>query len=186
MNEGDRQKFVTTLGAVAAAFRQELSTPMIEGYWLGLSDMTLEGFAAACQKCIRTCRFMPSAAELREHSGGLSIEMRVELAWSSLLGAIRSYGWNRSVQFDDPCIPAVVDRMGGWQRVSGLPSDELLKWTRKEFAVAYKAHALNMGQDERTSAVLVGAHSEADEYVARIPATYLAADQLAIGAGDTE
>lgn len=58
-------------------------------------------------------------------------------AWKSVLGAIRRFGAYYSVEFDDPQIAAVVQKMGGWIALCGRSSRNLQSVGGAEFRVLY-------------------------------------------------
>jgi hypothetical protein len=139
MVERDRKRFAELLQALSTTLvnGRELSRAMLLGYWIALRDLSLEDFERGCEKALRTCRVMPSPAELLELAGVMSATMRAALAWDALKRALRTGGSWRSVDFDDPAINATVRNLGGWARLCGLQSEELDKWTRREFERLY-------------------------------------------------
>lgn len=157
MQDADAERFRTLMQAMCATYRQQPSPALFEGYWLGLSGMSLGDFERAVRRALSGSKFMPAPAELRELGGELSTSARAVHAWNAVKGAIRSMGAYGSPDFDDKAINATIRNLGGWQRVCGLESEELEKWTRKEFEKVY-ATLLQSGYDEYQGRHLVGIH----------------------------
>lgn len=148
MDEQDRPAFEHLLLALGATFRTEVTTSLRAGYWLGLRDLTIADVQEAATKAIAGSRHMPTPRDLRDLAGVMGADQRAIIAWNALKRAIREVGSYRSVTFDDPTINAVVRSLGGWPRVCLTDSEELDKWTSKEFQRLYRElSALQLGQD---------------------------------------
>jgi hypothetical protein len=137
MHASDRARFKGLMEALASAFRAEPTTAFLEGYWLGLEDMTTSDFEAAAKRALRECKFMPSVFELRSLTGEMPAAVRAVSAWLELLKGIRRHGAWYSVDFEDKLINATVRSLGGWREVCAKESDELHVWTKKEFERLY-------------------------------------------------
>ena len=148
MDERDRPSFENLLLALGATFRVEITAPLRVGYWLGLRDLPIDAVQEAVAKAMTGSRFMPVPRELRDLAGVASSEQKAIMAWAAVKGAIREVGSYRSVSFDDPTTNAAVRSLGGWPRVCGTDSEELDKWTAKEFQRLYRELApLHLHQD---------------------------------------
>lgn len=66
MKRDDHRAFRQCLGQLAAAFRSEVTTLMLQGYWLGLNDLSLVEVKTAARAALKRCEFMPTVAGLRE------------------------------------------------------------------------------------------------------------------------
>jgi hypothetical protein len=139
MENQDRKAFADCIQALAAAFRTETSPALFESYWMGLDDLPLNAVLAAVKQAARKCRFMPVPAELRELAGAGG-QAAVLDAWQAVVGAIRSVGHYRSVDFG-PVVNAVVRNLGGWRRLCDADSDELHSFLRKDFERIYATTA---------------------------------------------
>ena len=135
MRSGDRDRFLELISALAASFRTEATEPLLMGYWIGLQDMAIEDFERAATKAIATCRFMPVPAELRDLAGTGQAIAAMD-AWQAVIGAMRSVGRYRGVDFG-PLVNAVIRNLGGWTRLCNTDSDELHSFTRKDFERVY-------------------------------------------------
>jgi len=123
-------------------------------WYLALSDVTAPEFARAIGVYARQhSKEFLSIQLIRELAGvQTTTEDAAVLAWDAVLKAIRQYGAYYSVQFEDPAISAAIDAMGGWVVLCNKTSEELLKWTPKEFQKIYRA----MSNTSRAAVPLVG------------------------------
>lgn len=119
------------------AFGKTASTAMFEVYRIGLQDLPFEAVERATMVAIRTCKFMPTVAELRELSGEMKASDRALKAWMAFQQAVVHYGAYKSVDFDDPTINATVRALGGWEHVCGMSAAEFDTFLRKNFESVY-------------------------------------------------
>ena len=159
MQASDREHFVSALEALAATFRVDPTEALLEGYWMALDDMPIEGVMRAVRSAMRQCKHMPRGVELRELAGEINNATRAVHAWSAVQKAIGQHGAYRSVDFDDQVINATVRNLGGWIRLCELSSEEAEKWTRKDFDRIYTALCAS-GVTEDQAKHLVGAHEQ--------------------------
>lgn len=137
MNDSDRSEFAIILAALCETFGREASTATTYGYWLGLSDLTLPAVKDAATRAIRSCKFMPTPAELRELAGVASASDRALLAWAAVEKAA-PLGSYKSVDFDDPLINAAIRSMGGWPAILDNTQHNFDTFVRKDFVAAYQ------------------------------------------------
>ena len=158
MQESDREQFVLAVTGMIETFGKEASMPMLNGYWMALSDLSLEQVKRGIIGAMQTCKFLPTVADIR---GGVTQSNEDEglRAWSVFERAVSQYGGYKSVDFDDRRINAVVRHLGGWNRVCSLPSEEFDKWLRKDFLAAWEAFSRGT-LDENDSAPLIGLHDK--------------------------
>lgn len=166
MREADRQAFGVALAAMAATFRQELSKPAMQGYWIGLRDLPLAVVEDAIAKAMRDRKFMPVPTELRElaHAGELSPAMRSEKAWLVYCRAVDLIGPYQSIQFDDPVLNATAKAMGRWSQCDESPRDGYL---HKRFVDVYQA-LMTTGVSEDEAAALPGIHAGNNAGLSRV------------------
>jgi len=161
-NEADLDRFRSLIAGMAITFRQEASQVMYDGYWLGLADLPIEAVELAVVAALRTCKFMPSASELRELAGEVRMEHRAVKAWAAFREAIDLHGYYHSVDFDDPVVNATVRALGGWVSVSEL-MDEPEAWIegifRKRFEQTYVGLA-TAGVSATAAVPLIGSHEQ--------------------------
>lgn len=136
MNPADREKFSTAIGAMAEGFGRDVTAGMLQHYWAALRDLDLTDVQRAILACGRECRFLPTAAEIRQRCGA-GADAIAEKAWETVVKAIQEYGYTYSVRFQDPVVTRCLERLGGWETVTGQESAELHKWTHKAFLEAY-------------------------------------------------
>lgn len=66
MNQNDLAEFGRLITGMGLAFRQEITTPLLTAYRMGLDDKPLDRIRHAIARAIRECKWMPTVAELRE------------------------------------------------------------------------------------------------------------------------
>lgn len=134
-------EFSKAMMVLGETFNEPVSAVRIEAYYAALLDLNAAAVMAAMQQCMRSCRFFPKPAEIRELVEG-DPETRSDGAWGEVLRAIRTVGYMRFPAFEDPRImPAIRDVWGSWERLcSTLPSEgpELVGWI-KQFKSAYRS-----------------------------------------------
>lgn len=155
MLESERPEFAMQINALASSFRTEADEAMLEGYWIALSDLTLEAVRMAVARAIRECEHFPRGKELRELGGELGPQGRAVLAWMAASKAVKKIGAYQSVDFDDPVINATIRAMGGWERFIEVSPEDFDKWTRKDFEKIYLSLAQRPIGDE-AGAPLIG------------------------------
>lgn len=138
MTEHDRPAFCALIDQVAAAYGREATKALYQAHWSALRDLPLEAVERGVSTILRThAGFMPSPADVRAHSGVMTVEERAEHAWETVVDSIRSPGGFTSVEFEDRAVTAAIRRMGGWVALTGKDSSELHTWSRKEFVRLY-------------------------------------------------
>ncbi len=137
MDEKDKTEFATTINALTAQYRVEPNTAMLLGYWMGLSDLTLDAVNRAATEALRTSEFMPTVAKIRELAGVLNPTDRAVIAWRALSKAMVKHGYYDSIQFDDPVLNATIRNLGGWIEWAERSEREEEKWLRKDFDRIY-------------------------------------------------
>lgn len=141
----NRQEFRICVQAMFVCLGGEFSEAAILGYWIALSDLTLEEVQQACYQAMRSSRCVPKPVELRELVHGRGSD-RAIAAWGDVQRAI-PMGPYKHIDFLDKLINAVIRSMGGWPNfLSRLTDAEQEKWARHEFTRCYAALA-NSGVD---------------------------------------
>lgn len=155
----DEKQFVTLTKALGETFGVTLSSAQFMGYSMGLEGIAIEDVERAVGQAIRTLKFMPKPAELREMAGELTPATRAVMAWGVVKRAVHSVGAYGSPDFDDLVVNATIRNLGGWVDFCGRDAATFETFTRKDFERVYaqladKAHLL--GSD--TTAHLKGIH----------------------------
>ena len=139
MHETERTEFVQAVAALAVSFRKEATEALFTGYWWGLEDLPLATVKRAISDSIRTCKFMPTPAELRELAGIVKPDDRAVIAFATVDKAVQVHGYYRSVSFDDPYINAAIRTLGGWEALCIMFDTEEAKWIEQRFRRTYTA-----------------------------------------------
>lgn len=133
------ESFAAGIAVLAASFGRAIEKPLLEGYWLALSELTDAQFAAACRRALEGARFFPAAAELRAFAGIISLSDRGPEAWLIVRAALDQYDHTDSLDFG-PLVNAVVRDLGGWQYLCACSIPDLV-WREKEFVAKFRARA---------------------------------------------
>ena len=139
MTGSDRPAFASCLARICIAYNRELDEALISVYADALSDLDLHDIETATSACIRTERFFPTPAALRESILG-SPKSRALTAWHTLKYAAINGGF-----FDlatNPQILAAVNELGGFQRtyaaiVDASEDEYSLNQIARDFSEAY-------------------------------------------------
>ena len=107
-----RQDVIQALLGAAAAYRETLSAESIDVYWQGLCDLPAADVIPAIGKLIRTSKWFPKIAEIRELIEGKPEE---------LAEAEAEAAWQR-----------VLEYVNGWHPDIGQMSDSTIRLTRRE------------------------------------------------------
>jgi hypothetical protein len=168
-----REGVAKLVNLFCAAYGKDCSAPLLSAWGLALSDIDDNAAFAAGAEVLKTHRYasLPTPADIRRIALG-DLDDISELAWASVIDAIRRYGHGVSVDFEDDAISAALVTLGGWERLCDQTTDEM-KWVKKEFIKLYKAYARNgcesyrlVGFYERTNGRLK------EDYYQEIKASY--------------
>lgn len=145
MTAGDRAAFAELIFAVGEIYGEVLSEMRVELYLSALRDLALPDVRAALDAHVRTQKFFPRPAEIREAVTGSS-EDRAELAWVGLVKMVRHRGWTNPPKFDEwedqAMRRAAMEMYGSWQALcENLPASgpEFLGMA-KQFKAAFCAY----------------------------------------------
>lgn len=114
-------------------------------YFKALKDLDVESFKIGFVRLVSDREYanFPSIAEIRKYSLGLKdedIRVRVHLSKEKVKRAIRLYGANETVAFDDPAIHAVIESFGGWEKLCIVPLKDFENFFTFEFEKIYRAY----------------------------------------------
>jgi hypothetical protein len=149
-------RLVKSVEALAINFGKAAGEELFLAFEMGLDDLPIDQIERAVRRAMRECAFMPTVMQVRELAGVVSDKDRSVLAWECVLRAIRKIGMHGSVDFDDPVINATVRHLGGWEKVSGVETDQL-DWVRKAFEANYQA-CCRAGISQREARPLLSVH----------------------------
>lgn len=138
MGESERYDCGMAIGALLETFGQEATDALLNGYWMGLCDLTIEVVQFAVARAIRECDKLPRPVELRRLAGEATDEQAATIAWDDVQRALPC-GPYKHVDFGNRTINAVIRNLGGWPNFVGRFTDaESEKWVRHEFIRAYR------------------------------------------------
>jgi hypothetical protein len=161
MTPADAKLFAQSMQLLFATYDKELGDLRLEAYALALDDIEVAVIKAAVIDAIRTRKFLPTPAELRESiDGGTGDELAMH-AWVDLSIAIPKVGpYSTLLVRDRAWALAVEDVFGGWPEAVRARADlEEPSWQakRKEFIPAY-ARRRRTVEKTGTLAILPGLH----------------------------
>jgi hypothetical protein len=131
------------LKAVADVYGRDLTPAVTALYWNAMVAYDIAAVRQALDRHVKnpdTGQFMPKPADLIRMLGGTTQDAALQ-AWAKVERAIRLVGSWPSVVFDDPLIHAVINDMGGWEKLCRHTSDELI-FRGKEFENRYRGFSL--------------------------------------------
>ncbi len=138
MTKSDKPRLARVLAVLAETFNEPVSDVRAEGYYMALADLQIVDIESAAKDALRSCKFFPRPAELRDLAIGSPTDS-AELAWLNVQKAVRRVGYYSLPNLDAATMRAIEAVWGGWQELcSKLPNDgpELLGWA-KRFQSAY-------------------------------------------------
>jgi len=139
MKEDKEERFGICIQGLAGYFDKELPEFLLEIYWNGLKDYSIEEIESGANKLIMTAKFFPKVVEwIEAMTGGAGkLEDVAELQANEVVRAIKKVGVYNSILFDDPITVAVIQTYyGGWIKLCELLEEDE-KWFRKDFARYY-------------------------------------------------
>jgi hypothetical protein len=162
VNQRERAEFATLMLGLGETYGEAVSDARMEIYFAALADFEMSAIRAALNVHVRTSKFFPRPAEIREAIGG-SAEDRAEVAWSAVQRLVRRHGWANPPRPenwpDEATRHAAMELYGGWTALcENLPAagPEMLG-TAKLFKASFAAYAR---RDDRAAA-LPPTHEEA-------------------------
>lgn len=173
MATSDRERRAQCVTILAEAYRQKISPATLAAYEMALDDVPAAALEVAVRSALKSCKFMPNAAELRELAGGKTSAENALVAWAAVDRATSEVGGYKSPDFADPVVNATIRNMGGWERFCTATVTEFDTWLRKEFLRVYELLSKSGVGDEQ-GAPLVGLHEKANRisgFTDRIQAT---------------
>ena len=135
MRTADGKRFRDLLRAMSRALSAngaELDGPVLDVYWIALSDWTLAEFEQACGHLMKTAKFMPRPAEFTELRK--AARLSAGEAWALVLEAVRGYAELPA----DPAVQAAVRALGGVKAIGMLDSDQM-PFVERRFAEHYES-----------------------------------------------
>lgn len=122
----------------------------VRAYHLALADVPYPAGEAAVAAWLKTGRFFPAPAELRELAAqALGVAPAVDQAWAEVATAIRSIGSYGQPRFSHPLIAEVVHRIG-WR---ALCASETPAADREWFGRLYQAYRTRLLREADLAAV---------------------------------
>ena len=153
------------LALLTAAFSKELPKPTVRIYLTALEDLSPEFLLRACDEIIKTSKFFPTIAEIRETAMRLDDQIFLPLswdaAWAEVLTKVQQEGRIRLSEWSSDSIPEALKALGGYQRVCESTAIGVVE---ARFKTAYERTAngerrrllLGGSDEEETRDILIG------------------------------
>src|SRR5262245_39174582 len=110
----ETQAFGVLLYAIGELYNDPVSTARAELYCGALEDLPFADVKLATERALKTAKFFPKPAELRELVEG-RVEDDAELAWLALQREIRRVGYLGTPRLDARVLRAAEGLFGGWR-----------------------------------------------------------------------
>lgn len=141
MTDDDRPAFAEAMHLLGETYNEHVSELRAEGYFDGLSDLSLAELNRAVRLALRACRFFPKPVELRELLTGTP-DANADAAWGELIREVRRVGYLGTPTFsDERTLLAIGETWGNWAHLcQTLPGEgpELVGWI-KQFKSAFQS-----------------------------------------------
>lgn len=141
MTDSDMPAFGQMLFGIALTYGKDINDFTIAAFWgvLKSFEWTEVNKAFTAHLGDTDCgQYMPKPADIKRRIEGSSREIAMN-ALAKLEYAVRCCGPYKSVMFDDPIIPAVINDTGGWSRFSKI-TDNDYTFYKKDFLERYCAY----------------------------------------------
>ena len=162
MTNTDRIAFAEALHVLAETFGEPMSDLRTEGYFNALSDLSIAQVNVAVRHAMRSCKFFPKPAELREAVTGTADEA-AQKAWDAVLKEIRRVGYIGTPSLEPRAIRAVNELWGGWRRLcETLPAEgpELVGWIKQ-----FKSTYANVEVETRREMTMASLHPNVRAFI---------------------
>jgi hypothetical protein len=158
----ERKTFIAGIGRLQEAYPRNttLTKSQAQLWFEMLKDIGDEAFLRGIVKAIQEGDDWPTIAKIRKacqaaSGDGLTPEDRAASLWLTIRRAARSWGGDRSIQFDDPACNATVRAVfGGWVEFCELTSRDIDRCERR-FAETY-GRLMAAGINARDAAAMPG------------------------------
>lgn len=144
METSDFEEFKNRLMAAGELYDKNVSPALLDMYWQSLKPITLQEFIFGMNTHAADPKhgsFWPKPADIMRgiQAAQPSVEDKAQLAWSQIMGEIKTTGSYRALEIDDLQAMAAVEAMGGWHALCQTYEDKM-EWKRKEFMSIYETY----------------------------------------------
>lgn len=138
MTAEDRNEFAKIMLVLGETYNEQVSELRAEGYWLALSEMSIDDFKRAAHHCMKTSKFFPRLVELIEALSG-TLDAQEESAWLAYKDAARRIGSYQSPELPTVLAETIVAVFGSWEGACTAEfSPEMWSAKRKEFSRVFR------------------------------------------------
>lgn len=159
-------EFEAGIAVLISGVGKPMTREQIDNWRMFFSDMSFEDFKRGIVLCLRDYKYagFPPIGLIRQAagvSGGVpDADSTAVIAWERVLKMMREHGAYRSIEWDDPAIPAAIETVAGsWPNLCEQTSEQLHKFTSRQFMEAYRAIRSHGSAGETTSEGVIAEHS---------------------------
>lgn len=138
MNTEHKQDFAMALGTIGIALGHNVEEQLITVYWQALNDLGFEDFKRAASVAIRTLKWFPKPAELREFAEGPS-RITAAMQWAHVRRMVDKIDIYGSPDFGS-LVNAILHALGGWKVLCEKSIPDLV-WYQKDFERLHDEYA---------------------------------------------
>jgi uncharacterized protein YdcH (DUF465 family) len=155
MNNNDKNKFMDLIGGIGLIFDKNINEIILKLYFEGLQDFTIEQIENAIKQILKTNKFFPKIAEIRNIlEGDLNIkDGESDLALILLEKSFKISGDYIDCIFENPHINKTIKFISNWH---DLLNEEDWKFKRNEFKSIYQS----LKKDDYKLNKILGKHNE--------------------------
>jgi len=139
----DLSRFAALMVVIGEIYNKSLTQVVIGAYWNVLKPFRFEEVERAVYLHLGhpdIGQYLPKPADIIMAIKGNSCNQALQ-AWTKVMTAIQRVGCYTSLAFDDELIHAVIEDMGGWQKLCGI-EDKQLPFIAKEFQERYRGYVV--------------------------------------------
>lgn len=134
MHPSDFQRFSAVMTGMAELYQRELSTFLLDAYWLALRDWTLADFEDAAAHLMKNSKWLPKPSEFTDlRKAG---EAGPAEAWSEALRACVQ--WRNPERLPTGLIAAAARAVGGFRMIAMSDTERDLPHLQRRFMAAYE------------------------------------------------
>ena len=129
MQSKDYDLFRDLMAGMAEVYAKELSTTLLDAYWLALKSWPFSEFADACAILMQGCKFMPRPSEfydLRKTAVTPACEW-----WRQAVAIARNGSYRAGERVADESAHQAIEAMGGYAAIGRCEEEKLHFFERR-------------------------------------------------------
>ncbi len=170
MKTCDKTQFVEYLDAFCIAYDKKISESLVNIYFFGLINLSIEQVRKAMDILIKTKKYFPRVAEFYEvfETPKDEIEKHIEIVaveqWEQLTS---DFDNGKHLKIEDLVAAKALELVGGWYSLCNCPDKEMI-WRKRDF-IGYYKHLFLHNKLLRPRTFFRGIYDKCETRVLRIP-----------------